>query len=81
MYKRLFNTTYETIDETGQKLAFRIETAITPILDEMMEEGYSLIDVENIALSTIAIKMAELRIERNTEIIRENNLKKQKNLK
>lgn len=72
MFKRLVTEKYEAYNNRGQILAEKIKTAVEPIIDNYIDNNFSMTDISFIVLDEISYLLAEKRLNRN------NNLRKEK---
>lgn len=66
MFKRLIEPDYETYTIEGNLLADTAKMCLEPIIDELIDEGYSTVDIQHILVEEISVMVLDKRWARNT---------------
>ncbi len=70
MFKRLIEPEYEIYTTQGELLANTAKMELEPIIDVLIDKGYSTVDIQHILLEEISVMVCEKRLARNANLRR-----------
>ena len=75
MYKRLFNEEYEGYIPRASHACAELDDVIRPIVNKLIEEGFSIRDIERILVEECIMICNESLLIRNFELVKRGKIK------